>query len=122
MRVKKDNIVNGIVSYVENEVIPKIGDKATQIIASVGVNAIRSNTKLVDAVFNNGIVKVLLDDDGSGTYETDGLFDAVQDSLEKYGNFPLQIPPIPIISPVEKQLTFTPADIAEIRHRVERGA
>ena len=122
MRVKKDNIVNGIVSYVENEVIPKIGDRATQIIASVGANAIRSNTKLVDAIFDNGVVKVILDDDGSGTYETDGLFNAIQDSIEKYGNFPLQIPPIPIVSPTEKQLTFTSADIAEIRHRIERGA
>lgn len=122
MRVKKDNFVNGIISYVEDEVIPKIDDRTTQIIIAIGVNAIRGNSKLIDSIFDNGVVKILLDDDGSGTYETSGLFKAIQDSIDKYGNFPLQIPPIPVLSPVEKQLTFTETDVTEIKRRIERGA
>lgn len=122
MRVKREAIVNGILSYIEDEVIPKIDDKATQIIASVGTGYARGNPKFVDNIFSEGAIKALLDDDGSGTYEISGLFGAMEDSIRKYGGFPVQIPPIPLISPSEKSLKFTEDDIAEIRRRIERGS
>lgn len=119
MRVSKDQIVNGVVSYVEDEVIPHIGDKPTQIILSVAIKAIQANKTLVDSVFEHPLVKSLLIRDGDN-YEIDGLFDAIEESVKEYGEFPVCIPPIPIISPKEQTLKFVEDDVAEIKRRIER--
>ena len=121
MRVTKEQIINGIVSYMESEVIPQVGDKSTQILASIAVKSVQANTKLIDAVFTSQLAKMLLDDDGSGTYEIDGLFRSISDSIKEYGSFPVEIPPIPLVSPSEKLLSFNEQDISEMKRRIERS-
>lgn len=122
MRVTKNQIVNGVISYIESEVIPQVGeDKATQIIVSVAVKAVQANSKLVDSVFENQLVKTLLDADENGTYELEGIMKCVGDSLKQYGAFPVNLPAIPFISNSEKTLAFTESDIGEIKRRIERS-
>lgn len=123
MRVEKSQIIEGIASYVENEVIPKISDdRAAQIIISVWINSLKTNQKLVDSILDQGFVKALLDKDENGMYEIENLFRTFADSVEKYGYFPVNIPPIPLISPTEKALKFDKNDILEIKRRIERGS
>lgn len=121
MRVSKAQLVNGVMNYVENEVIPQVGDKPTQIIASILVKSIKANNKLVDSVLDNEMVKGLLDQNEDG-YEIDGLFDAFRESVIQYGPFPVTIPAIPVVSPVEKTLSFSESDVSEIKRRIERSA
>ena len=102
MRVSRDQIIRGLTEYIQSEILPQMGDdKAVQIIMSVAVNAAMANNKLVDAAMENGIVKTMLDDDGSGTYEIDGVAQAMRRAIERYGGFPVRVPAIPLISPRE---------------------
>jgi len=122
LRVTKNQIVNGVISYVESEVIPQVGeDKATQIIVSIAVKAVQANSKLVDSIFENQLVKTLLDADENGTYELDGIMKCIEDSLKQYGAFPVNLPAIPFISNSEKTLAFSESDIGEIKRRIERS-
>ena len=125
MRVEKQKIVNGIVSYIDNEVVPKIAnDKATQIIISVGANTLRGNPAVVDKVFNNGIVSAVIKHevvDDKDTYELDGLFSLVKDSVAKYGYFPITLPAIPFVSPTEKELKFSSEDIEMLKTYIEEA-
>lgn len=121
MRVSKNQIVNGVISYVESEVIPQVDDKPTQIIVSIAVKAVQANSKLVDSIFENQLVKTLLDADENGTYELDGIMKCIEDSLKQYGAFPVNIPAIPLISNSEKTLAFSESDIGEIKRRIERS-
>ena len=122
MRVTKNQIVNGVISYVESEVIPQVGeDKATQIIVSIAVKAVQANSKLVDSIFENQLVKTLLDADENGTYELDDIMKCIEDSLKQYGAFPVNLPAIPFISNSEKTLAFSESDIGEIKRRIERS-
>lgn len=121
MRVSKAQLVSGIMNYVENEVIPQVEDKPTQIIASIAVKSIKANQTLVDKIFDSQMVKTLLDENENG-YEIEGLFGAIGDSIREYGAFPITIPPIPILSPVEKTLTFSESDVSEMKRRIERSA
>ena len=121
MRVSKARLVNGIADYVENEVIPQIEDKPTQIVISVAVKSILANPKLIDPIFNNSIFSSLLSKNKDG-YELEGLFNAIEESVKQYGPFPIVIPPIPVISPIEKTLSFTDSDVQEIKRRIERSA
>lgn len=122
MRVTKDQIVNGIIAYAENDVIPKIDDKSIQIIATIAVKSIQANAKLVDSIFENPTVKILLDCGEDGTYEIESLFRTIEDSVKQYGPFPVELPQIPFVSPSEKTLSFTESDVSEMKRRIERSA
>ena len=120
MRVTKSQIVHGVTDYIQSDILPNLANgRGLQIIVSIGANAIAANHKIVDAVFDNQMVQALLDDDGSGTYDVDGLVDAMRKSIDQYGSFPVQIPAIPLISPAELTIKLTAEDVAAMRSRIE---
>lgn len=121
MRVTREQIANGIVSFVENDVIPKVEERSMRIVMGTAIYAVRANSKLLDSIFEHPTVKALLEKDAEGYYETDLLFRAFGESIKKYGTFPVVIPPIPFISPTEKTLSFDESDISELRNRIERS-
>ena len=122
MRVTKSQIVHGVTDYVQSNILPQLGNgRAMQIIVSIGANAIAANHKLVDAVFDNQIVRAMLDDDGSGTYDLAGLVDAMTKSIQQYGSFPVQVPSIPLISPVEFTLNLSADDVDAMRTCIENA-
>ena len=120
MRVTKSQIVHGVTEYIQSHILPQmVNGRAMQIIVSIGANAIAANHKLVDAVFDNQIVRALLDDDGSGTYDLDGLADAMTKSIQQYGSFPVQVPAIPLISPEGFTLSLSADDVTAMRESIE---
>ena len=120
MRVTKSQIVHGVTDYIQSDILPNLANgRGLQIIVSIGANAIAANHKIADAVFDNQMVKALLDDDGSGTYDVDGLADAMRKSIDQYGSFPVQIPAIPLISPAELTIKLTAEDVVAMRSRIE---
>lgn len=121
MRVKKEQIINGIMSFVESEVIPQVGDKPTQIIVGTAVNLLKTNTALIDKFFENPMVQTVFHKSEDGTYEIEEVFQSMADSVKKYGPFPVEIPAIPFVSPSDKILSFSEADINEIKRRIERS-
>ena len=121
MRVSKTQLVNGIADYVENEVIPQIEDKPTQIIVSIAVKSIRANPKLIDPILDNPMFSALLSKNKEG-YDIENLFGSIEESVKQYGPFPITIPPIPIVSPIEKTLSFSESDVSEMKRRIERSA
>lgn len=122
MRVSKGQIVHGLAEYIQDEIMPKMADdKAMQIIMSIAMNAMMANGRLVDSVLENEIVKALLEDDGTGTYEVGGIAEAMRAAIEQYGSFPVRVPAIPLISPREMTLKLTASDIDLLRRRIENA-
>jgi len=123
MRVTRNQIVNGLVAYIQQEIMPKMDDdRALKILFSVAVNAIKANDKLIDKYLSNDIVKTLIDDDGSGNYDVERLMDWIRTSVEEYGAFPVIVPPIPLVSPREITLRLGPSDIITIQRQIENAA
>lgn len=120
MRVSKNQIVNGLTSYIQQEILPKMADdRALAILFSVAVNAIKANEKLIDRYLSNDIIRALIDDDDSGSYNVERLMDWLRASVEEYGAFPVTVPPIPLISPREITLRLSASDIAAIQRHIE---
>lgn len=120
MRVTKAQIVNGLTSYIQQEIMPKMDDdRALKILFSVAVNAIRANDRLIDKYLGNDIVRALIDDDGAGNYDVAPLMDWIKSGVEEYGTIPIIVPPIPLVSPREITLRLGPSDIAAIQRRIE---
>lgn len=121
MRVTKEQIVNGVISYIETEVVPQVGEKSMQIIAATAVKMVKANTKLIDSFFDNKSIQTILGKSDDGTYEIEAVFQYLAESIRQYGPFPIEIPPIPFVSPTEKTLSLNDSDINEIRRRIERS-
>ena len=122
MRVSKSQIVHGLTEYIRDEILPKMGDnKSMQIVLSIALNAAMANSKMIDAAMKNSIVAALLDDDGSGAYEISGIIDAMRAAIEQYGNFPVHVPPVPLISPQEFTLKLGVDDVDAIRSHIENA-
>lgn len=122
MSVTREQIIDGISGFLHDEILPKMGqDKALQIGLAVAVNTMK-NGHLADAVFDNEMIRALLEEDEDGGYEIDGLLDGLKESVEKYGALPLEIPAIPLIAPRGATISLDAADIAGIRRRIEGGA
>jgi len=94
-------------------------DRALKIVFSVAVNAVKANGKLIDKWLDNDIIRALIDNDGSGTYNIESLMDWIGMSVEEYGAFPVTVPPIPLISPREITLKLNATDIAAIQRQIE---
>ena len=119
MSVTREQILDGISGYLHDEILPKMGqDKALQIGLAVAANMVK-NGRLVDAVFENGMIMALLEENEDGEYEIDGLLDGLKESMEMYGALPLEIPAIPLIAPRGATIKLNAADIGKIRQRIE---
>jgi len=122
MKVSKSQIVHGLAGYIQDEILPKMGDdKAVQIMLSIAANAALANGRAVDAVFENGVVRALLEDDGAGAYEIGKVADAMRAAIEQYGSFPVTLPAIPLLSPREITLKLGAADVDAMRRRIENA-
>jgi len=120
MRVSRSQITDGVTGYIRNDILPKLdNDRAVQVILTIAVNAAAANSRLVDAVFDNGMVKAVLDDDGTGTYDISVLADSMKDAVMKYGSFPVKIPAVPLLSPREITVTLGAEDIEKLRRTIE---
>ena len=120
MRVSRNQIVDGVVDYIQSDVLPKMdNDKAVQIVLAIVLNSVTGNSKLVDGIFKNEIIRTMLGDDGTGTYDITTLFNSMQEAVDMYGSFPVSIPAIPLVSPREITLKLNADDIEMMRHRIE---
>lgn len=120
MSASKERIVGGVIGYVKDEILPMMhDDRALQIGLSVALNAIKANDALIDKVFDNAMVKALMVEDEDGLYDIDPLLDAIRQSIDQYGEMPIEIPAIPLIAPHGATVTLKDSDIEHIRRRIE---
>lgn len=117
MHIEKQKIIDGIIRYIEKDVMPEISsDRGFQVVISIGISAVKANNKLLDKLFENDIFKSLANyDDENKTYDIDLLYSVAKDSISKCGYFPVKIPAISFISPNEKELKFSAADIDRLK-------
>lgn len=115
----KNQIVNGLIKYVELEVISKVEDKALQIVLAIGITALKRNQDLIDAILKNPFINYLVKETEDGKYDLEEVFDIMDETLKTYGKLPINIPAIKFISPTEKTLKFSTEDISKLKQFME---
>lgn len=78
MQATKQHIVNGLVKYSKNEIIPKISDKAFKIIVSAATTMIEFHPEIITKYLDNEMISSILMENG-GFYD----IDMVVETLEK---------------------------------------
>ena len=120
MNVTKGQILNGVIKYAKSEMIDKITDKPLKMMLAVSVSALEVNPSIADSIFNNSVVSKILSG-SNGLYDIDSAFTIIEQTMTKYGDFPITIPAIKFVSPTEKELTFSVADVAKLKKYIIDG-
>ena len=120
MNVTKGQIINGVIKYAKAEIIDKITDKPLKMMLAAGVSALEINPSIADSIFDNDFVSKILSENG-GIYDIDSAFNIIEKTMTQYGDFPVTIPAIKFISPVEKELTFSIGDVTKLKKYITDG-
>lgn len=113
MNTKKE-IIDGVIEYAEKGLLPvlKGKDKALSMIIYFLITQLKIKPKLADIFFENPFVKMILPIEDDEMYDIDSFLKAIKESVKKYGGaIAVTIPPIPLLSPAEKELKFDESDI-----------
>lgn len=107
MLVTKEQLVKALVKYAKQEIVSNISDKASKMMVAVAVKAIEANTSLLDKVFDNQIVSMMIQGE-DGKYNVENIMSIISSTMDEYGDFPVQLPLI------KNQLLFNKRDITKL--------
>lgn len=115
--VSKNKLMNGIVKFIEMDLIPQIGDRNTKFVLAMAKDAIKEDPDIADSFFESPMVSTLVNEQ-DGEYDLGHLSTILKNVLNEYQSFPVTIPKIPLFSPTEKILKITAEDIDKLMRYV----
>lgn len=110
MEVSKGQIISGVIRFARGEVLNKITDKPFKMALAAGLNYLELRPDIADKLLENPVFM----GDG-GMYDIDLIESVIVRTMDEYGDLPLQIPGIPLLSPATKELRFTAEDIKKLK-------
>ena len=113
MTVTKKQLVNGVVKFIESDLIPNIGDRNMKFVLAMAKDSLRENSDLADEFLESPMVASLVTEEDDG-YDLTHLSTIMKSVLSEYQSFPVTIPKIPLFSPVEKTLKISADDVDKL--------
>lgn len=113
MNTKKE-IIDGVIEYAENDFLPvlKGKDKSLSMVIYFLITQLKLKPNLSDYFFENPFVKMVLPCENGEMYDVTAFLKSIKESIKKFGGaISISIPPIPLLSPAEKELKFDEDDI-----------
>lgn len=103
-----EQVLNGIVKYIDNEVLSKLDTKG-KIFLGTGITiAMKNSSEVLNRIQNNEIVKSLGIVDENGQFDIELVAENLKENASKYGKMQFNVPII-------GTLTFTPDDVDKIK-------
>ena len=112
--VNKEQFMNGILTYIDKEVIPVLPTAGKWGIGTVVLLVTDKYSRLFDEITSNPIIKSIGIVDTDGNVDVERLSEALKISADKYGKMTLSIPII-------GNLTFTSSDVEKVKHYINGG-
>lgn len=103
-----EQVINGLISYADNEIMNKLPTSGKWIMGTAIGLASNKVSNVVDSLVNNSIVKMMGIVDDDGRIDTEALIEAMKMSADKYGKITFDVPMV-------GKLTFSSADIDSLR-------
>ena len=113
MTVNKKQLVTGVVKFIENDLIPNIGDRNMKFVLAMAKDSLKENCDLADSFLRSPMVSSLVNEE-DGDYDLTHLSSIMKSVLSEYQSFPVTIPKIPLFSPTEKTLKISVDDVDKL--------
>lgn len=112
--VTKDQIVNGLVQYIDNEIMPYLSTSGKWVLGSAVTLSLQNVDEIYRYICNTPYFKMIKVVDNNGLIDFCKLCNALKDNASKYGKLQKQIPLI-------GTLTFSDQDVEKLRQYVDGG-
>lgn len=109
MQVTKKHIVNGVVKFIDDTLIPEIYDGQARFVLSMVKDTIKKKPETVDAFLDNPVIATSIEDH-DGVYEVGHFVDTMRKILEDCECYPITIPEVPLFSPEPKIVKISASD------------
>lgn len=122
MKVTKQQIIDGIFKFGDEEVIPRIDVKVVKQMAGAALIAIKVDPSIIDKFMQTPVVASALKEE-DGLYDLDFAEKVLCETIDKYGSFEFT-PPIPkflLGGSENKTFKFDSNDIKKLKSMIERG-
>lgn len=115
MLVTKEQLMTGLISYIDKDVMPLLPTQSQWILGAAVILLPNKANEIISTVSQNAVVQALGVTTPDGLIDSDNLLRALGKSAEKYGNVTMSVPLI-------GNLTFTPKDVENLRQTIEQVA
>lgn len=121
MRASVENIANGIVKYIRQEMLPVVPDKAVKMVLDGAGIILETKPDIIGNYLRNGMIGNILSAE-NGMYDVDMAADVLGKLMQKYGNYEMEIQPIKFLLKDGARFTFSEEDVRKIKTYIEGGA
>lgn len=111
--ISKKQLVNGVIKFIENDLIPNVGDRNTKFVLAMAKDSLKENHDLADVFLESPMVSTLVSE-VDGEYDISNFSTILKTVLSEYQTFPVTIPKIPLFSPVEKVIKISAEDVDKL--------
>ena len=120
--VRKEQIINGLMAFIQNEVIRKSYDPVFKVVAEIAMESLTRNNELVDSFLCNPMVKSFMKrDDVTGMYDLDEAMTIIGEVLNKNGGIDVTVPSVPFLMPKGMKIHFNSDDINNLHSYIQRA-
>lgn len=113
MTVSKKQLVNAVAKFIENDLIPDIGDRNMKFVLAMAKDSLKENSDIADAFLKSPLVSTLIPEQDD-MYDIGQFSTILKNVLAEYQTYPVVIPKIPLFSPVEKTIKITADDVDKL--------
>ena len=112
----KQQLINGITEFINEDMIPNIQDKPLKM----ALYAILQFPGMIDQIIEKSTVKIFLEEN-EGNFSLDHAISAIGNTMDKFGSFPISIKAIPFILPSDVQISLNRSDLDSLVRHIERA-
>lgn len=113
--VNKEELVNGILRYIDDEVIPHLPTGGKWVLGSLVFLITERSNVLLEQLLSNELIKTLNIVDSNSMIDADRLIQALKKSANKYGKLVVTIP-------IVGTMSFTESDVDTLRLYLEEAS
>lgn len=111
--VTKKQMVDCVVKFMANDLMPRIEDKRLKFSLCLAKRALLENESVMDGFLNSPMVSSVMKEQG-GEFDADTFLKILKNVLGESGSYRIAVPKIPLFSPKESELVITAEDVDKL--------
>jgi len=109
MQVTKRHIVDGVVKFIDDTLIPETYDGQLRFVLSMMKDTIKKRPEIVDTFLENPVISSSIIEEDE-MYEIGHFVNTMRNILEECECYPITVPEVPLFSPQKKTVKITASD------------